>query len=125
MHELKETKETLYRRMWSESQLVGQIKASFNTKGTTEQELDYICDDDLIILDDLGSTVVSDWKKEILLHFVDARYTSEKPTVITTNLDKAEMSQMLGNRIASRVFSAGNTIINFGDIDLRADPEIG
>jgi DNA replication protein DnaC len=117
--------QVLYRRLWTESEFIGKVKSTFDTYGTPEKEIEYICDDDLIVFDDFGSTSPGEWKQEILFHFVNIRYISKKPTIITTNLYENDMREKLGHRTSSRMFSSSNTIINFGDADLRKDPEIG
>ena len=46
---------------------------------------------DLIIVDDLGAERDTDYALEIMFQFVDARYRSGKPMIVTTNLSPQEM----------------------------------
>lgn len=108
--------------MWSESQFVSKVKESFDQSGTAEQAIEFLCDDDLIIFDDMGSTgflANSDWKRTILLQFIDNRYTRKKPTVITSNFTEKEILEKLGERIHSRLFDKDNTVLSFGEVDWR------
>lgn len=81
-------------------------------------KLHYLCDDDFVILDDLGSSGVNDWRREVLFEFVDYRYVLKKPTVITSNLKPQEIYESFGGRFHSRLFSKENLVIS---IDSGAD----
>jgi len=81
--------------------------------------LKYAVDDDYVILDDLGSTGVTEWRKEIILEFIDMRYESQKPTLITSNLSTNEIFEAYGKRAYSRLFCDETTLLDFGTIDWR------
>lgn len=106
--------------MYSESALSNRLKRTFEASATYETEIENLCDDDLIILDDMGSTNITEWKKDVLLKFLDYRYTSRKPTVITSNLNEIQIKKDLGYRVFSRLFAKENTILNYGSEDLRS-----
>lgn len=46
---------------------------------------------DLVIVDDLGAERDTEYALETVYYFVDARYRSGKPMIVTTNLDLAEL----------------------------------
>lgn len=46
----------------------------------------------LLVLDDLGRENVSDWTGELVYALVNARYEAERPTIVTSNLDKAQLA---------------------------------
>lgn len=46
---------------------------------------------DLVIIDDLGTERQSEYALETVFYFLDERYKSGKPTIITTNLGKADI----------------------------------
>ena len=46
---------------------------------------------DLVIIDDLGAERQSEYALETVQYFLDERYKSEKPTIITTNLSKSDI----------------------------------
>ncbi len=119
MHEFNNSNIIRHRRMYSESMLSSKLKKGFDYDGTFEQAIEDLCDDDLIVLDDLGSTQIGEWKKDVLLKFLDFRYTSQKPTVITSNLTENEVRDELGFRIHSRLFAKENIILDYGNSDLR------
>jgi DNA replication protein DnaC len=119
MNDMKPTPQLLYRRHWNESQFISRVKAGFDMQGTFEQAVEALSDDHLVIMDDLGSTGTSEWKKDVLLKFIDVRYASRLPTVITSNLTKEEIWEKLGKRAHSRIFDIRNTLLSFGEVDFR------
>lgn len=78
-------------------------------------------DDDLIILDDFGSSGHTDWREEILFEAIDYRYSKKMPTIISSNLSREEIFSTYGKRIGSRIFSKENLIVDFENIDLRQE----
>lgn len=109
-------------RAYSERALLRKIRNSFdeNAKGDYLDYLHQLLDDQLIILDDIGSSGHTDWREEILMEAVDYRYEAMLPTVFTTNLSKEEVYGVYGKRIGSRLFAKENTVIILEDMpDLR------
>lgn len=47
---------------------------------------DRMSDDDLVIIDDLGTEGTSDWRREIMYRAINGRIMSGKPMIITTNM---------------------------------------
>lgn len=68
-----------------------------------------------LIIDDLGASTNSEWQKEILLDMVDQRYSSQQPTIITTNLTNKELYNSLSERTARRLLSKENLNIVVGE----------
>lgn len=80
----------------------------------------YLVDDELVILDDFGSSGPTTWRTEVLFDFVDSRYNSNNFTIITTNLNPDEISRDYNARLASRLFASENAYISlFNSSDLR------
>ena len=87
-----------------------------------------ICENEFLILDDLCSSTMTDWQKEVLFTFVDERCENCLPTVITSNLyinkqnfDKKSMLTEFSSRFVSRMSSARNMIIELEWKDKRQD----
>ncbi|MDR1831588.1 MAG: ATP-binding protein [Fusobacteriaceae bacterium] len=64
-----------------------RVRQLINGSPGSEQELlDHMLRCELLILDDLGSEVFTDWAKGKLFEIIDGRYRAKMPTIITTNL---------------------------------------
>lgn len=90
---------------------LASCKKTFEQPG--ENPHDYVkllCSCDILILDDLGSTMNTEYQKEMLLSLIDIRYSNNSPTIITTNLNNKEMINLLGERIARRVYDESKII---------------
>ena len=63
---------------------------------------------DLLIIDDFGAEKISDWVLEKVFLLIDTRYKSEKPIIISTNLEyikdkDCDISKLFGKRIKDRI----------------------
>lgn len=57
----------------------------------------------LLVLDDLGAEMDSDWKADRVDALIDERYRHELPIVLTTNVAPADWQEAFGARSASRL----------------------
>ena len=73
---------------------------------------------DLLILDDLGSELVTQFTQSALYELVNSRLVGEKHTVISTNLTLAEAARRDPPQIASRLEGEYHALHFFGD-DIR------
>ena len=85
-----------------------QLRESFNpTSGLTEGDLmQEVKDAEVLILDDLGAHNYTDWSVKILFAILNYRVNFEKPTIVTTNLETAQIEELLGSRVHSRLVEA-------------------
>ncbi len=109
-------------RYWHEGSLYKRIRSSMDEyKGDYLEELKYMIDDQLVIIDDVGSDGLTEWRKEIIFETIDQRYNSMLPTIITSNFSTSELTSLFHPRVASRLFDKDNIIIEIHDgIDHRA-----
>lgn len=56
-----------------------------------------------LFLDDIGVEKTSDWSLQTLYSIIDRRYREMRQTIITSNLSLEEISDKVGDRIASRI----------------------
>lgn len=108
-------------RYWNEREFFSRLRAVIGeSRGDFIQELEYLLDDELVMFDDMGSSVMNDWRCEMLFEAIDKRYRSELPTVFTSNLTRNQIYTDLGPRIHSRLFSKENLVIECHEgADLR------
>lgn len=60
----------------------------------------------VILLDDLGAAKLTEWAEEQTYRLINHRYENDKPMIITTNVPGERFSEVLGDRIASRLAEA-------------------
>lgn len=63
---------------------------------------------EVLIIDDLGAGMNTEWQKEIMLDLIDQRYSEQKITIVTSNLSWDAMKDALGERISRRLQSKEN-----------------
>jgi DNA replication protein DnaC len=109
-------------RCWKESELLGHLRDSIDRYGDYSTSLKQAIDDEFMILDDLGSSPVNDWRKEIIFTVIETRYSMAMPTIITSNLTQDQIANKYDERTASRLFASENSIIDmFNMCDLRKE----
>ncbi len=67
-----------------------------------EKRFSEIRDVPFLVLDDLGTQNSTPWAEEKLFQIINHRYVNHLPTVITTNLDIAEIDERISSRINDR-----------------------
>ena len=109
------------RRYHRESDLLRKLRLGISEgKGDYLINLEYLVDDEIVILDDVGSGINAEkltyrdleFRREVFFSFLDYRYNSCKPTIITSNFSKEQFLEVYSERIVSRLFAAENTIIS-------------
>ena len=110
-------------RYWKQLDLLKKVRSSIDEyKGDYLDALKHLVDDDFVIIDDVGSTGVNDWRSEIMFCAIDERYNSMKPTIITSNFSKRDFETKYHPRIASRLFDKDNIVIEILDgKDMRSE----
>src|SRR5574337_1081759 len=108
-------------RYRNESELLKRLRSSMDSMvGDYLDALKYLIDDDFLMIDDIGSCGLTDWRKEVLFDTIDERYCSMKPSLITSNFSRQDFMNNYPERIVSRLFAKENIVIEQMDgIDLR------
>lgn len=99
-------------RVWSEHEIFQKLRSE---TGDYSSWIQYIADDDITFIDDLGSQSSTNWRNDCMFAFIQARYNGRKPTVISTNLSKKQMEEHFGAPTAERIFAKENTIVDFAN----------
>jgi len=102
---------------------IEEIHKAIEENKTQHSVIQKICDKRFLIFDDLGAATCSDWQKEMILELIDRRYSDNLKTLITTNFNEKEITEMLGLRTKSRLFDQHNAILQMWTSDKRRDPE--
>ena len=114
-------------RFVSSVNLISEIGSSYGGNGNESQVLSKYMFCDLLIVDDLGKEVPSQWSLSKLFEVFDSRYANNRPTIVTTQFDSASLARRMANSgdpetamaIVSR-FREKYRGMNLGDVDRRA-----
>ncbi|MBI1291708.1 ATP-binding protein [bacterium] len=88
------------------SDLLSKIRDTFNRDSEVSEGdlLEDVDNADLLVLDDLGAEMTSDWVRDRLYLILNRRYENARPVIITTNCSEHELAARVGERIASRLY---------------------
>ena len=65
----------------------------------------------LLFLDDLGAAKFTEWTEEVTYRLINYRYEQCLPGIFTSNLPPAQLRDVLGERVASRLAEMCNRIV--------------
>lgn len=74
---------------------------------------------DLVVWDDIGTKVGTEFEISHLLSIIDARISAGKSNIYTTNLVDNELVKSLGDRLYSRIVNYSNYVIELKGKDKR------
>jgi len=98
-------------------ELFAQNRNSFD-KESVQQMNDAILSSDLLIIDDLGTETLNSYTTGKFFSVINDRLLRGKATIISSNLSRNQLSDIYGERIASRILSGYEHFLFSGD-DLR------
>lgn len=112
----------LARRQWVEVWTSIQFLRDLRPSGDPEAALAAASECDLLVLDDLGREVLTDWGQEQIHDVLDTRLNERRRTVITTNLaSSAMMEERYGAPLVSRILDDA-TVALLRDAPVRREP---
>ncbi len=107
-------------KYFHERDFFSQLRCNMKNAGDYESMISRLCEENnILIFDDFGSSLMTDWQKESLFSFIDHRYYSEKPTVLTSNHFLSQMNEIFHPRLVSRLEDKKNVIVEINWIDKR------
>lgn len=87
------------------------LKDNISSKSEYVQHIkENIADCDLVIWDDIGAKMSTQFEADNLLSMIDTRISKNKCNIYTSNLTDSEMQQALGDRLASRICNLGYNV---------------
>jgi DNA replication protein DnaC len=95
---------------------IRRIKATWNhdSEETEREAIAAHVRPHLLVLDEVGVQFRSDTEKLILFDIINARYERRMPTLILSNLPRAEVTACLGERVIDRLREDGGMEVQFG-----------
>ncbi len=95
-------------------ELIDLIKErAFSQKGGSEREAlkAFVAGLDLLILDEIGAQLGTEWERLMLFKIINERYKQMLPTILLSNLDRPKLSDYLGERIVDRMQEGGGAFL--------------
>lgn len=93
-------------------------RARFSQNEDAKAEADRILNADLLVLDDLGTELMSQFVTATLYSLINDRILERKPTVISTNFNYDDLSHRYTEQVASRLYG-DYTVLMFAGEDIR------
>lgn len=93
--------------------LLGRLEKEHFGRMEGDSETLFI-DCDLLILDDLGTEFTGPFYTACLYNLINSRLLGGRPTIISTNLGRAELVDRYGEQTASRILGAYEPLAFFG-----------
>jgi DNA replication protein DnaC len=78
-----------------------------------------LCTDDVAFLDDLGVERATEWTMQQVHRILDDRHADMLPTVVTSNLEPADLKTALGEATYSRLIGSGAIVLRLAGDDRR------
>lgn len=85
------------------SDLFDELADCSRNKRSDGDILDRLTSVDLLVLDDLGSRPLTEFREDKLLQILDRRYAQRHPVIVTTNIAASNFTKHFGARNASRL----------------------
>lgn len=107
MLELMERYLFVYPRYYKVSEIFSAVRSTYQTGVITNEEemLKFFSSIQLLVIDEVGIQKGSEAEKRILFSILDNRVTSNKPTILMSNLGPRALVELLGDRLYDRVRS--------------------
>lgn len=107
--------------------LLKEIQDSYNpiSKSSELKVLAPVFQTDVLVLDELGATVPTEWVRDTMYQIINKRYNDNKLTIFTTNyLDKnKELEERVTYRLRSRLFEMCTNVVIDGEDFRRRKPD--
>lgn len=86
--------------------LMGELRAAQFTDGgqELEQKVEKLSSVEVCIFDDIGKEKATEWVQTQYFRIIDGRYRNKLPTIITSNYNFDQISERLGEAVASRLY---------------------
>jgi DNA replication protein DnaC len=103
--------------------LLKEIQGSYNpiSKSSELKVLAPIYETDVLVLDELGATIPTDWVRDTMYQIINKRYNDRKLTILTTNFSDARdsdkeqtLEDRIGTRLRSRLYEMCTKVVMDG-----------
>ncbi|NLY85762.1 MAG: ATP-binding protein [Tissierellia bacterium] len=115
---LDKNKIVIYQTAFTILELIEKYRFNKDNKEAYSKEYDLLFEADLLIIDDLGTEVANTFTTAEIFNIVNTRILAAKKTIISTNLDFKEISEIYTDRVTSRILDKFIPLKFYGE-DLR------
>lgn len=103
----------------SVSEMIRKMQDEYFGRANSDSMItDSLLSTDLLIIDDLGTELDSNYSNSALYNIINARLNNGQPTIVTSNLSISALGQRYGDRILSRLTTM-YTCLKFVGEDIR------
>lgn len=96
------------------------VKATWKPGGLSEYDVyERFGEPDLLIIDELGVQIGSDYERMVLTSIADIRSRNCLPTIIISNLSPEEIYGVIGERMFDRLVGFGSNVVHMAGRSLR------
>lgn len=94
---------------------VRRVKETYrrDSQQSEQQAIEAFIEPDLLILDEVGVQFGSETEKFILFEILNGRYEQMRPSVLISNLQRAELVRYVGERVMDRLQEGGGALVAF------------
>ena len=124
--------ESYFNKIWIKSELkcrvlfisvprfLLELKSNISEKSEYIQHInENVLDCDLVIWDDIGTKLGTEFEISHLLSIIDTRLAKGKSNIYTSNLSGVDLCKSLGDRLYSRIFNYSSCVIELKGKDKR------
>ena len=115
---LEQGKSVIYQVSSELIDLVRKYKFDFENENNNSSSLNEIYNCDLLIIDDLGTELPTQFSSLVIYNILNKRLLNNKKIIISTNLNTDELMKSYSERIYSRLFGNFNMYKFYGE-DIR------
>lgn len=96
-----------YPRYYKASEIFSAVRSTYQVGASTNEEetLKFFSSIQLLVIDEVGVQKGSEAEKRILFSILDNRVTSNKPSILLSNLGPKALEELLGDRLYDRIRS--------------------
>ena len=104
--------------------LLKQIQDSYNpiSKSSELKVLAPVFQTEVLVLDELGATIPTEWVRDTMYQIINKRYNDNKVTIFTTNYLDSTLEERITYRLRSRLFEMCTNVVIEGK-DYRTRPQ--
>ncbi len=108
----------IYQTAFKMFEIIEEYKFKSHESYISKDSYENLFECDLLIIDDLGTELANSFTNSELFNILNTRLLSGKKTIISTNLDIAQINENYAIRIFSRIMDRFN-VVKFTGLDLR------